>query len=58
VSTSDDVMLAAAKDGRDVFIVAMRHKTGLVARLSGQTRLALSRAFAESGLARVMHRPS
>lgn len=58
VSTSDDVMLAAAKAGRDVFTVAMHHKTGLVARLSEQGRLAVSRVFAESGLARVVHRQS
>jgi serine protease SohB len=56
VSTSDDVMLAAARAGRDVFTVAMRQKTGLIGRLTEQSRLALSRVFAESGLARVVHR--
>ncbi|MES1951251.1 inner membrane peptidase [Salinisphaera sp. S4-8] len=56
VATSDDVMLAAARDGRDVFTVAIEHKSGLMARIAEQSRLAISRSLGESGLARVVHR--
>ncbi|GAB3678695.1 protease SohB [Salinisphaera aquimarina] len=58
VATSDDLMLTAARDGRDVFTVGIQHKSGLISRLTEQGRLAISRNLAESGLARVVHRPT
>jgi serine protease SohB len=56
VATSDDVMLIAARDGRDVFTVAVHHKSGLLSRIAEQSRLAISRSLGESGLAKVVHR--
>lgn len=56
IATSDDVMLTAAREGRDVFTVSLKHKQGLIARLSEQGHAMLSRAVAESGLARVVYR--
>ncbi|MBS63818.1 protease SohB [Salinisphaera sp.] len=56
VATSDDVMLTAARDGRDVFTVAMKHNSGFLARIAEQSRLAISRSLSESGLAKVVHR--
>lgn len=52
IGTSDDLMLAAARDGRDVFTVATRAPQGLVARLTGQTSRAISRTLYEQGLTR------
>jgi len=56
VATSDDLMLAAAREGRDVFTVEMQTKAGLLARLGEQGRLAVQKSLTESGLARVVHR--
>jgi serine protease SohB len=52
ITTSDDVMLAAAREERDVFIIRTRPREGLMARLTGQA----GRALAASGLARMIQR--
>lgn len=52
VSTSDDLMLAAARDGRDVFTVATRQPRGVLARLGGQASRLMTRTLHEQGLSR------
>jgi len=56
IATSDDVMLAAARDNRDVFTVDIASRDGWMARVAGQTRLALQHVLDDTGLARVLHR--
>jgi serine protease SohB len=53
ISTSDDLMLAAARDERDVYTIATREPQGLLARVTGQASRMASRLAAEQGLARV-----
>lgn len=55
LATSDDLMLAAARDGRDVFTVGLDRHQGLMARLTGQAGRAASRVLADSGIARLVH---
>lgn len=56
IATSDDVMLSAARDKRDVFTVDVDSRTGLVARLAEQTRQTLQHAISDSSLNRVLDR--
>lgn len=53
VSTSDDLMLAAARDERDVYTIATRQPQGVLSRLGGQAMRMASRLTSEQGLARV-----
>lgn len=52
IATSDAVMLAAARDGRDVFTINMHSPQGLIARLTGQASRVLARTRHEHGLTR------
>lgn len=52
IATSDDLMLAAARDERDVFTITVRSPQGLMARLAGQTGRLASKAMYEQGLTR------
>ncbi|MES1925770.1 protease SohB [Salinisphaera sp. T31B1] len=56
LATSDDLMLAAARDGRDVFTLEVQTRRSLLSRLTHQSRLAVHRGLVDSGLARVVHR--
>ncbi|AWN14331.1 protease SohB [Salinisphaera sp. LB1] len=52
IATSDAVMLAAARDGRDVFTIAVHAPQGLIARLTGQASRVLAKTLHEQGLIR------
>lgn len=52
LATSDDVMLSAARDGRDVFEISLSQRQNLVSRLTGQTGRILSKFLYEQGLAK------
>lgn len=52
IATSDDLMLRAANDERDVYAVSMRQPGGLLARISGQAASVWTRMRRDTHLAR------
>ncbi|RJS94677.1 protease SohB [Salinisphaera sp. Q1T1-3] len=52
IATSDDLMLTAAREHRDVYAISMPRATGLLARLAGQGSRALSRLWHDHTVAR------
>lgn len=55
ISTSDDLLLAAAREQRDIFEVRYKTRSGLVARISDNAAAAL-RGAAENGFSRYLPR--
>src|SRR5699024_6103777 len=58
LATSDDILLAATKDGRDVFEITYSQHRGPLSRLTGQATHLLSKMFHEQGLAKAEIRHS
>lgn len=52
IATSDDKMLAAARQGRNVYAIDYQLPQGAISRLTGQASHALTRIMSERGLSR------